>query len=82
MSNDQLKPIIDEILTDYFNRATRLSYSTKVQEKMINQNSALCNACASVIKFADDQDELAEYTREKIVEINKGEAQEVGFRRR
>jgi len=79
MTNEQLKPIIDEILKAYFNQATRLGYDARTQEIMLAQNSALRNACASVIKFADDQDELAEYTRKKIEEINQGEAQKVIF---
>ena len=52
MKNEQLKPIIDEILKDYFNRATRLGYSTRTQESMISQNRGLCNACSSVITVA------------------------------
>ena len=77
MKNEQLKPIIDEILKDYFNRATRLGYNTRTQEIMIAQNRALCNACSSVIKFSDNESELVEYSKQKIKEINQGEAQEV-----
>lgn len=79
MKNEQLKPIIDEILKDYFNRVTRLGYNTRTQEIMIAQNRALCNACSSVIKFSDNESELVEYSKQKIKEINQGEAQEVIF---
>jgi hypothetical protein len=44
---------------------------------MIAQNRGLCNACSSVITFSDNESELAEYIKQKIEEINKGEAQEV-----
>ena len=80
MTNEQLKPIIDEILKDYFNRATRLSYNTRTQENMIAQNRALCNACSSVIAFSDNESELVEYTKQRIEEVNEGEAQEVAFK--
>lgn len=79
MTNEQLKPIIDEILKDYFNRATRLSYNTKTQKDMISQNRGLCNACSSVISFSDNESELVEYTKQKIEEINQGEAQKIAF---
>lgn len=46
MTNEQLKPIIDEILKDYFNRATRLGYNTKTQKDMIAQNRGLCKVRA------------------------------------
>lgn len=80
MTNEQLKPIIDEILKDYFNRATRLGYNTKTQKDMIAQNRGLCNACSSVITFSDNESELVEYTKKKIEEINQGEAQEIVFK--
>ena len=77
MTNEQLKPIIDEILSYYFNLNTRIKYNSAVQKDMIGQNRGLRNACSAVISFSDNDDELAEYTRNKIDEINKGEAQEV-----
>ena len=80
MTNEQLKPVIDEILKDYFNRATRLGYNTKTQKDMIAQNRGLCNACSSVITFSDNESELVEYTQKKIEEINQGEAQEIVFK--
>lgn len=80
MTNELLKPMIDEILTDYFNQKTRLNHSSKDQANMVAQNRGLTNACSSVITFSDNMDELAEYTRAKIAEINQGEAQEISFR--
>ena len=80
MTNEQLKPIIDEILKNYFNRATRLGYNTKAQKNMIAQNRGLCNACSSVITFSDNESELVEYTKKKIEEINQGEAQKIVFK--
>lgn len=80
MTNEQLKPIIDEILKDYFNRATRLSYNTRTQENMIAQNRGLCNACSSVITFSDNESELVEYTKQRIEEVNEGKAQKVVFK--
>ena len=77
MTNEQLKPIIDEILKNYFNRATRLGYNTRTQEIMIAQNRGLCNACSSVITFSDNEGELVEYTKQKVKEVNQGEAQEI-----
>ena len=79
MTNEQLKPIINEILKAYFNRATRLGYNTRTQEIMIAQNRGLCNACSSVITFSDNESELVEYTKQKIKEINQGEAQKIVF---
>lgn len=79
MTNEQLKPIIDEILKDYFNRATRLRYNTKTQKDMIAQNRGLCNACSSVISFSNNESELVEYTKQKIEEINQGEAEKITF---
>lgn len=79
MTNEQLKPIIDEILKAYFNLATRLDYNTRTQEIMIAQNRGLCNACSSVITFSDNESELVEYTKQKIEEINQGEAQKIVF---
>lgn len=80
MDNKQLNPIIDKILENYFNSKTRLSYNRKVQADMVAQNRGLLNACEAVISFADDQFKLAAYTRNKIEEINNGEAQEISFR--
>lgn len=77
MTNTELKPIIDEILGYYFNQNTRINYDRKVQNNMIGQNQGLRNACSAVISFSDNEDELVEYTKAKIEEINKGEAQEV-----
>lgn len=79
MTNERLKPIIDEILKDYFNHATRLGYNIRTQEIMIAQNRGLCNACSSVITFSDNESELVEYTKQKIKEINQGEAQKIKF---
>lgn len=78
--NEQLKPIIDEILEYYFNQKTRSNYDRKIQADMVGQNRGLRNACSAVISFSDDEDELLEYTKAKIEEINQGEAQEVSFR--
>ena len=80
MTNEQLKPVIDEILKDYFNRATRLGHNTKTQKDMIAQNRGLCNACSSVLTFSDNESELVEYTKKKIEEINQGEAQKIVFK--
>ena len=80
MKNKQLKPIIDEILKDYFNRATRLRYNTRIQENMIAQNRALRNACSAVITFSDNESELVDYAKQRIEEVNDGEAQKVVFR--
>lgn len=80
MTNEQLKPIIDEILTDYFNMRTRLNYDRKAQADMVAQNRGLTNACSSVITFSDNQQELVAYTKAKIEEINQGEAQEVSIK--
>lgn len=80
MTNEQLKPIIDEILSYYFNRNTRINFNSKVQNNMIGQNQGLRNACSAVISFSDNEYELVEYTKAKIEEINKGEAQEVNFK--
>lgn len=79
MTNEQLKPMIDEILGYYFNQKTRMNYGRKEQADMVGQNRGLRNACSAVIGFSDNEDELVEYTRNKIEEINKGEAQEVSF---
>lgn len=69
MSNEQLRPIIDEILGYYFNQKTRMNWSTKVQNNMVGQNQGLRNACSAVISFAEDEDELVEYTRDKIKKL-------------
>lgn len=79
MTNEQLKPIIDEILKAYFNRSTRLGYNARTQEIMIAQNRGLCNACSSVVTFSDNEGELVEYTKQKIKKINQGEAQKIIF---
>lgn len=77
MKNEDLKPIIDDILGYYFNQKTRLQYDTKVQMDMINQNRGVVNACQSVVGFSDNEEELVEYVKARIYEINLGEAQEV-----
>ena len=79
MKTEELKPFIDEILKYYFNRKTRLNYDSKMQNNMIAQNKGLTNACCAILGFCDDEDELAlvEYTRSKIKEINRSEAEEV-----
>lgn len=77
MKFEELKPVIDEILKYYFNRKTRFSYDSEIQENMIAQNKGLTNACCAVIGLCDDIDALAEYTKSKIEEINNGKAQEV-----
>lgn len=77
--NSELKPIIDEILKDYFNRNTRINYSRTIQANMVAQNRGLTNACISIFQFAEDDIELASYTKAKLEEINKGEAQEVNI---
>ena len=80
MTIEQLKPIIDEILKFYFNRNTRINFDTKVQNNMIGQNKGLVNACSAVIGFCDDRDAIIDYTRNKIEELNNGEAKEVMFK--
>ena len=80
IENEKLKPIIDSILTYYFNQKTRLQYNGSVQKEMINQNRGLVNACESVVSFSDNEDELVEYVKSKIFEINLGEAQEVSIK--
>ena len=80
IENEKLKPIIDSILTYYFNQKTRLQYNGSVQKEMINQNRGLVNACESVVSFSDNEDELVEYVKSKISEINLGEAQEVSIK--
>lgn len=77
--NKKLKMIIDDILDYYFNENTRMQYITSIQKEMINQNQGLINAINSIIRFANDKDELVKYTKEKIEEINQGEAQNVKF---
>ena len=80
MTNEQLIPIIDAILTYYFNQNTRLQYDTRIQKEMINQNRGLVNACTAIIGFSYAEDELVEYVKAKIKEINKGEVQEVNIK--
>jgi len=80
IENEKLKPIIDSILTYYFNQKTRLQYNSSIQKEMINQNRGLVNACESVVSFANNEDELVEYVKSKISEINLGEAQEVSIK--
>lgn len=77
MKFEELKPVIDEILKYYFNRKTRFSYNSEIQNDMINQNKGLTNACSAVIGFCDDKNALVEYTNSKIEELNNGEAEEV-----
>ena len=80
MNNTELKPIIDSILSYYFNQKTRLQYDGRTQKEMINQNRGLVNACESVVGFSDNEKELVEYVKAKIYEINLGEPQEVIFK--
>ena len=80
MRNKDLKPLIDEILSYYYNRNTRMQYGRKEQNDMLNQNRGLTNACSSVINFAEDPAELFEYTRTKIEQINQEEAQEIIYK--
>ena len=80
MRNKDLKPIIDEILSYYYNRNTRMQYGRKEQNDMLNQNRGLTNACSSVINFAEDSAELIKYTRTKIEQINQEEAQEIIYK--
>ena len=80
IENKKLKPIIDDILGYYFNQNTRMQYKASVQRDMVGQNRGLRNACSSVIRFATDEDDLIDYTKAKIEEINQGEPQEVGFK--
>lgn len=80
MKNEELKPIIDEILGYYFNQNTRMQYDRKIQADMVGQNHGLRNACSAVIEFAEDEDALVEYTKAKIEEINRGKPQEVTIR--
>ena len=71
--NEQLKPIIDEILQYYFSKKTLMHYSHEGQANMVSQNKGLRNACVSVCKFSDNESELIEYIKVKIEKINKGE---------
>lgn len=82
IENEKLKPIIDDILSYYFNQNTRFSHNSKTQIEMLNQNKGLTNACTSVINFAEKPNELLIYTKQKISEINEAEAQEVEFSKR
>lgn len=76
MKFEELKPVIDEILKYYFNRNTRLSYDSEIQENMVAQNKGLINACCAVIGFCDDdRDALAAYTRCEIEELNNKKAE-------
>ena len=77
MTNEELKPIIDEILKYYFNRNTRFSYDSKMQNDMINQKNSITNACCALNGFCDEKNALVEYTKSKIEELNNGEAQKV-----
>lgn len=80
MKNEDLKPIIDDILGFYFNSKTRISYDVKTQKEMINQNRGLLNACDSIVKFSDDEEELVAYIKDELKKINAAEAQEVIFK--
>lgn len=79
IENEKLKMIIDDILGYYFNANTRMQYITSVQKQMISQNRGLVNAIESIIRFAKDKDELVEYIKTKIEEINQGEAQNINW---
>lgn len=80
IENEKLKMIIDDILEYYFNENTRMQHITRIQNQMINQNQGLINAINSIIRFAKDKDELIEYTKAKIGEINQGKSQNVKFK--
>lgn len=80
IENEKLKPIIDDILGYYFNLNTRMQHTASAQKEMINQNRGLANATKSIVRFATDKDELVEYIKAKIEEINQGEAEEVSFK--
>lgn len=77
IENEKLKVIIDDILDYYFNENTRMQYIANIQKEMINQNQGLINAINSIIRFAKDRDELVEYVKAKIEEINQSEAQNI-----
>lgn len=79
IENEKLEMIIDDILGYYFNANTRMQYTTSVQKQMVSTNHGLVNAIRSIIKFAKDKDELVEYVKAKIEEINQGEAQNVNW---
>lgn len=79
MKNEELKPIVDDILGFYFNTKTRFGYNRNTQKEMINQNRGLLNACDSLVKFADNEEELVAYIKNKLIEINSQDAQEVSF---
>lgn len=79
IENEKLKLIIDDILGYYFNANTRMHYTASVQKQMISQNHGLVYAINSIIRFAKDADELAEYVKAKIEEINQSEAQNVNW---
>lgn len=79
IENEKIKVIIDDILGYYFNENTRMQHTTSIQKEMINQNQGLINSINSIIRFAKDKDELVEYTKAKITEINQGEAQNINL---
>lgn len=80
MQNEELKPIVDDILGFYFNTKTRFGYSRNTQKEMINQNRGLLNACESLVKFSDNEEELVAYIKDELKKINAAEAQEVSFK--
>lgn len=77
IENEKLKLIIDDILENYFNENTKMQYIASVQKQMVSQNRGLVNAIESIIRFAKDGNELVEYAKAKIEEINQREAQNV-----
>ena len=77
LSNDNLKPIIDNILGYYFNSNTRIKYNRAMQNAMINQNKGITNACSCIINASEDKEKLTEYVRQRIKEINQGPAEDV-----
>lgn len=79
IENEKLKMIIDDILEYYFNANTRMQYTASVQKQMVSTNHGLVNAIRSIIRFAKDKDELVEYVKAKIEEINQGEAQNINW---
>ena len=79
IENEKLKLIIDDILGYYFNANTRMQYTASVQKQMVSTNHGLVNAIQSIIRFAKDKDELVEYVKAKIEEINQGEAQNINW---
>ena len=56
-----------------------MQYIASVQKQMVSQNRGLVNAIESIIRFAKDKDELVEYAKAKIEEINQREAQKINL---